>query len=363
MKIFILTCALGFMIIMPAHADITLGLAAPLTGAYATLGEQMRFGAEQAIADINTAGGVNGQKLVLREEDDACDPKQAVTVANKLVNRGVKFVVGHGCSGASIPAAKIYNEENILMITPVSTNPVLTEAGYANVFRTCGRNDQEGAAQAQYMLKHLRDKKIAIVNDKSAVGLDLAEQVKKNLNSGGVNEIMFDSYTAGEKDYSALITLLKQRGVQVLVIGGYHVESGLITRQIKQQNLDIQVIGSDALATPEFWSITGSAGEGVLISYPSDPRKLPGAKTITDSLIKRGHQPDGYEFYAYAAVQVLAEGIKRVGIDTIKVAAALRQTPVDTAIGKLAFDTKGDVVGSQYAMYRWHDGKYEEISQ
>ena len=357
--------SLTFIVLMhqPARADISIALAGPLTGPEASLGEQMRFGAEQAITDINAAGGINGEKLVLQEMDDVCDPKQAVAIANKITNEGIKFVVGHACSGSSIPASKVYNEENILMITPTSTNPSLTDAGFKNVFRTCGRDDQEATVQATYVLKHMKGKKVGILHDNTAVGRDLAEQFKKNLNLGGVEEVLFDAYTPGEKDYSGLIAKLKQYDVQILIVGGYHVETALITRQAKLQGADIQIIGDDDLATPEFWSITGDAGEGVLMTFYPDPHKHKEAKTFIDELHKAGHEAEGYTFYSYAAIEAIAEGIRRAGKDPIKVAVALRQQPVKTIIGTLGFDAKGDVTGQSYIIYRWHNGKYEEIEQ
>jgi len=363
MKKALAVLSVALLAALPAKADITIGLAGPLTGSYASLGDQMRHGTRQAIADINEAGGINGEKLVLREGDDACDPKQAVAVANQMINANVKFVIGHGCSGSSIPASKVYAEENIVMISPVSTNPDLTEAGLTNVFRTCGRDDQEGEVQAKYVLRHFHDKKIAALHDNTAVGRSQAEQFIKNLNAGGVKEVLFDSYTPGEKDYSALVAKLKQHGVQVLAIGGYHVEVGLIARQLKQQGTDIQIIGGDALATQELWSITGAAGEGLLMSFSPDPTKHPETKPIIERMRKAGHEPESYEFYSYAAVQAMAEGIRRAGKDPIKVAAALRREPIQTVIGKIGFNAKGDTIGSSYVIYRWHDGKYVEAGE
>ena len=145
---------------LPAHADITIGLAGPFSGENAYLGDWMKHGAEAAVDDINAKGGVNGQKLVLQEADDACDPKQAVAVANKFMSQGIKFVVGHGCSGSSIPAVKAYAEENVFMITPISTNPAVTDSGYNKVFRTIGRDDQQGSADANYIMKYFQGKKI-----------------------------------------------------------------------------------------------------------------------------------------------------------------------------------------------------------
>ena len=137
---------------MPAHADIVIGLAGPLTGSYAALGDQPRHGVEQAIQDINASGGIKGEKLTLESLDDACDPKQAVAVATRFVAEGVKFVVGHVCSSTSIPASKVYSDENVLMISAISTNPAVTDAGYKTIFRVCGRDDDQGATAGQ--LRH-----------------------------------------------------------------------------------------------------------------------------------------------------------------------------------------------------------------
>lgn len=363
MKRFFAAFALIALASLPARADVTLGLAGPLTGENAFFGEQMKHGAEQAVADINAAGGINGEKLVLHFADDACDPKQAVTVANQMASLGIRFVVGHACSGASIPASKVYNEEGILMMTSISTNPALTDAGFKTIFRANGRDDQQGQIVAQYILKHFHDKKIAIAHDQSAWGHGIAEELRKSLNAGGVKEVMFETFAPGERDYSAFISRLKQAGVEVAFLGGYHTSVGLIVRQMKAQGAAFQVIGGDALFTSQFWAITGPDGEGVLMSYSPDPRKYPEAKAAVEALRKSGFEPEGYTLNTYAAVQAIAEGIKRAGRDPIKVAGALRQTPVKTVIGPLAFDAKGDISGTNFVLYHWHHGKYAEVEQ
>jgi len=346
---------------LPAHADIMIGVAGPFSGANAEFGEQMKRGAVQAITDINAAGGVLGQKLILREGDDVCDPKQAVSVANRMASEGVKFVVGHFCSGASIPASQVYHEEGVMMISPSSTNPALTDAGFDNVFRVCGRDDQQGAVDGAYILKHFKGQKIAVMHDNSTAGRGQAEQVKKTLNEGGVKEVLFDSYVPGERDYSALVSKLKQMGVQVLFLGGYVTESGLITRQLKEQNAGVQVMSGDAMASFEFSSIAGPAADGVLFSFNPDPRKRPEAAKPIAELRKAGYEPEGYTLYSYAAVQAIVEGIKRVGKpDPAAVEKVVRQSPVDTVIGPIGFNAKGDVTGNSYVLYRWKDGKYAE---
>ena len=364
MRIYFAIFASLLFLAAPARADITIGLAGPFTGENAFLGEQMKRGAEQAVADINAHGGIRGEKIILRQADDACDPKQAVTVANRLVSEGIKFVVGHACSGSSIPASRVYNEEGVLMITPISSNPALTAAGFANVFRAIGRDDQEGDIVGQYILDHYRDKRIAIVHDQSAWGRGIAEELRKKLNAGGIKKVMFEAITPGEHDYSPLITKIKQAHVDVIFLGTHFVEAGLITRQSKEQGTHVQIIGGDVLVTDQLWSITGPAGEGVLMSFLSDPRKRPEAQTVVNVFRKSGFEPEGYTLNTYAAFQVLSKGFERAGkTDPRKVAIALREGPINTVIGNLSFDARGDITGSYYIMYRWHDGKYAEVAE
>ena len=353
---------IALLIATPARADITIGFIAPLTGQSAVFGEQLRRGAEQAVADINAAGGIKGEKIKLNEADDACDPKQAVAATNKLISQGVKFIDGHLCSGSAIPSSKIDMDEGVLMITPGASNPKLTDEAKDLILRTYGRDDREGAFVGQYLAQHDKTKKIAIINDNSAYGLGLAQEVQKSLNANGVKEILFDTYTPKERDYSPLISKLKQAGTEVLVIGGYHTETGLIARQIVEQKANIQIVGGNALFTDELWKIAGTAAEGLLMSYTSDPRKSPDAKSAIDALRKAGFEPEGFTLNSYAGIQVIAEGIKRAGQDPLKVAAAIRAEPVQTVLGKLTYDAKGDITNLSYAMYRWHDGKYAEVT-
>ena len=203
-----------------------------MTGQNAAFGEQLRRGAEMAVKDINAKGGVLGQQLKLAVGDDVCDPKQAVAVANKLAKDGAKFVAGHYCSSSSIPASDVYHEEGVIQMSPGSTNPKLTDRGLENVFRVCGRDDQQGVVAGKYLSETYKGKNIAILHDKSAYGQGLAEETKKALNAAGQTEKLFEAYTPGEKDYSSLVTKLKQLGVDAVYVGGYHTEAGLIARQM-----------------------------------------------------------------------------------------------------------------------------------
>jgi len=343
-----------------AHANITISTAGPMTGQYASFGEQMKRGAEMAVKDLNAKGGVLGQKVVLEVGDDACDPKQAVAVANKFVADGVVFVAGHFCSGSSIPASKVYEEEGILQISPASTNPKLTEEGGDNVFRTCGRDDQQGIVAGNMLADEFGTKKIAILQDKTAYGKGLADETKKQLHARGVKETMYEAYTAGEKDYTALISKMKANGIDVMYVGGYHTEAGLMIRQAREQGYNIQLVSGDALVTDEFWKITGKAGQGTLMTFSPDPRKNASAAPVVAEFRAQNYDPEGYTLYTYGAIQAWAQAVEKAGgTDLDKVIASLRTNKFDTVLGNIGFDKKGDVTAPGYVWYVWKDGKYD----
>jgi branched-chain amino acid transport system substrate-binding protein len=314
------------------------------------------------VADINAKGGVLGQQLVLEIGDDACDPKQAVSVANKFAADKVVFVAGHFCSSSSIPASKVYLEEGILQITPASTNPALTDNGGWNVFRTCGRDDQQGAVAGAYIAKEFKGHKIAVLHDNTAYGKGLADETKKAMNKAGVKETLYSAYVPGERDYSALVSRLKQAGIELIYIGGYHTETGLIIKQAKQQGMNVSVMGGDALVTNEFWQIAGEQGEGTMMTFPSDPRRRPTAQAVVKEFAAKKIDPEGYVLYSYAAVQVWAQAAEKAKTtDPKKVAETLHAGKWDTVLGPISYDKKGDVTVSDYVFYIWHNGNYAEM--
>jgi branched-chain amino acid transport system substrate-binding protein len=347
----------------PAQAQIHIATAGPMTGEYAAFGEQMKEGAEQAVADLNKAGGVLGQQLVLDVGDDACDPKQAVSVANQFASKGVKLVAGHYCSGSSIPASKVYTEEGILQISPASTNPKYTDEGSWNTFRVCGRDDDQGKVAGNYLAAHFKNEKIAILNDNTAYGKGLADETQKALHAAGGQEVLAAAYTPGEKDYSALVSRLKQAGVTVIYVGGYHTEAGLIIRQAKEQGMKATLVGGDALVTNEFWQIAGDAGAGTMMTFPPDPRRMKTAANVVKEFNAKKIDPEGYVLYTYAAIQVWADAAKKVGsTDPRKVATALKASGNwPTVLGPISFDKKGDTTGGGYVFYVWKNGSYAEM--
>lgn len=345
------------------RADVSIATVGPMTGSDAAFGAQMRAGFEQAVADLNAAGGVLGQKLVPEVGDDACDAKQAVAVANQMAGKGVKLIAGHFCSGSSIPASDVYFEEKIIQISPASTNPKLTEQGKSNVFRTCGRDDQQGAVAGDFIADTYPGKKIAVVHDKTQYGQGLAEETKKQLNKRGVQEVVFESINRGEKDFAALVSKLKAASVDILYFGGYYVEAGLIVRQMRDQGMDTILMSGDALVTDEYWAITGKLGEGTLMTFSPDPRKNPVALPVVEKFRAKGIEPEGYTLYTYGAVQAWAQAVTQAkSVDSDKVIAALREGSFDTVLGKIGFDAKGDVTAPGYVVYVWKDGKYDYVS-
>jgi len=344
----------------PARAQIRIAVAGPITGSNATFGAQLKEGAVQAVADLNAHGGVLGKQLSLQIGDDACDPKQAVSVANQLAGSGVVFVAGHFCSASSIPASKVYTEEGVLEISPASTNPAYTDNGSWNTFRVCGRDDQQGKVAGQFIAEHFKGDRVAVLHDNSAYGKGLADETRKFMNQAGMTEAMYAAYVPGERDYSALVSRMKAAGINVIYIGGYQAEAGLIIRQAKEQGMHPTLIGGDALVTSEFWQITGDTGEGTMMTFPSDPRTRPTAAAVVKEFKAKGIDPEGYVLYTYAAIQVWAEAAGKAGTtDPQKVAAELKSAgPWATVLGPISFDRKGDITKSDYVFYVWHNGTY-----
>ncbi len=348
--------------------DITIAVAGPMTGSVATIGEQLRHGAELAAEAINKSGGVNGKTIKISIQDDACDPKQAVAIANRIVSAGIKFVDGHACSGSSIPAAEVYAENNVLMMSPASSNPKLTDDaaqnGWTTIMRLYGRDDAQGKFIGPWIKEHYGTKKIAILHDRSAYGKGLADVVKESLNKAGVKEVIYEGINAGEKDYTAVVNRLKTAGVEFLYFGGYHTEAGLIKRQAADQHYQFQLMMGDSIATPEFWSVAGPAAEGTLFTFPPDGRENEAAQGALEQFRQIGFVPEGFTLFSYAVVQAITGGIAKANsMDPVAVAKTLRSTSVDTVLGPVTFDEKGDIKNPKYNINVWKDGKYSKLTQ
>lgn len=365
---------MGFIVAMAlagadgARADVVVGVIGPMTGPNATFGAQIRNGAEQAAEDLNAAGGLNGEKIRLVIEDDASEPAQGVSVANKFVGEGVTFVIGAFNSGVTQPASEVLAENNILEITPGSTNPNITERGLWNIFRTCGRDDQQGAVAAKYIAEKFQGKKIAILHDKTPYGKGLADETKKAVNAAGLIEVMYEGVNIGDKDFSAIVSKIRATGAALVYWGGVHTEGGLLVRQMKDQGVAAVLMGGDGIATDEFAQVAGPGAEGTLMTFAPDPQKRPEAQPVLAKFEKRKFKPESYTLYSYAALEIIVKAAAAAkSKDPKTVAAELHKgAPYKTVIGELSYDKKGDITRPDYVMYTWvktPDGKITYIQQ
>ncbi|MEG5265382.1 branched-chain amino acid ABC transporter substrate-binding protein [Pseudomonas sp. JDS28PS106] len=352
-----------------AQADLKIGVAGPMTGANASFGQQYMKGAQAAADAINAAGGVNGEKIVLVAGDDACEPKQAVAVANRLVDQDkVAGVVGHFCSSSTIPASEIYSDAGVIAITPGSTNPQVTERGMKEMFRMCGRDDQQGIVAGDYIVDVLKGKKVAVIHDKDTYGQGLADATQTQLKKRGVAPVLYEGLTRGEKDFSALVTKIRSVGAEVVYFGGLHPEAGPLVRQMREQGLkDVKFMSDDGIVTDELVTTAGGAQyvDGVYMTFGADPRALPDSKAVVDQFRKSGYEPEGYTLYAYASIQALAAGFGGAKSNKGDAAAEwLKSNPVKTVMGEKAWDAKGDLKVSDYVVYQWDaTGKYKQLEK
>jgi branched-chain amino acid transport system substrate-binding protein len=351
----VIALGFGLMLAGNASAQVKMAVGGPITGPSAATGAQMKNGVDQAAADINAAGGILGQKIVVSYGDDVSDPKQGVSVANKFAADGVKFVVGHYNSGVTIPSSEVYQENGILQITPASTSPTVTERKMWNIFRVCGRDDQQGKVAGDYILQNFKGKKIAIAHDKTTYGRGLADEMKKTINAGGMTEVLYEGVNTGEKDYSALVSKIKQSGADLFYWGGLYTEGGLIVRQMRDQGIKAPLMGGDGITSDEFASIGGPGVEGTLMTYGPDPRNKPEAKQAVEEFRAKKFEPEAYTLYSYAAVQIIKQAAEAANsLDPKKVAEKMHSgMTFKTVLGDIAYDEKGDITRLDYVVYRW----------
>jgi branched-chain amino acid transport system substrate-binding protein len=353
----------------PAAAEVRIGLAAPITGPDAVFGAELRNGVEQAVLDINAKGGILGQHLVLTVGDDVSDPKRGVAVANKLLAAKVSLVVGDFNSTVTLPASEIYSDHAVLDITPASNNPQITERGLDFVFRTCGRDDEQGAVAAKFLAAKT-GKKIAILHDKTTYGKGLADETRKRLLEVGVKEVLYDGVDKGEKDYSAIVARIKATGADFVYWGGLATEAGLIVRQMHDQGVNAVLVAGDGIASDDFAAAGGDAVDGTLMTFPIDPRNRPEAADVVKEFKARGINPEAYTFYAYAAVEVMQQAAQAAdSLDPAAMAKVMHSgMRFKTVLGDISYDAKGDITQPDYALFVWKkgpDGKmdYDRLGQ
>jgi branched-chain amino acid transport system substrate-binding protein len=350
-----------------ARGEVLIGLASPLTGPMAWAGASNQLGAESAVADLNAHGGVLGERLELLAVDDFCDPDQALVAAEKLVAAGVPLVIGHHCSHPTLPASKVYAAAGVLMITPFTTNPKLTEQGFPTVFRMCGRDDRQGQVAGAFLAERFGNERIAIVHDRTVYGQSLAGETRRRLNELGVAEVLFEGVQFGQVDFSGIIQKMQALDVQVLYYAGLRHEAGLVVRQAYDQGYRPQVVAGDGVGGEEFALIAGPAADGTLMTYLASP-----PATAENALLVERFAAKGYggsfglgTFRSYAVVQAWAQAVEHAGSFTPgPVAEALRSFQFDTVVGRIGFDDKGDVTGfGTYVWYVWKGGEFAPLEE
>ncbi len=351
----------GCVALAMSHAamakDIKVAIVGAMSGPVAQYGDMQWTGAQQAIADINAKGGVNGDKLVAVKYDDVCDPKQAVAVANKVINDGIRYVIGHLCSSSTQPASDIYEDEGVLMITPAATAPDLTSRGYKLIMRTTGLDSDQGPTAAKYILNEVKPQRIAVVHDKQQYGEGLARSVQESLKKSGGNVVLFEGVTAGDKDFSTLVARLKKDNVDFVYFGGYHPEMGQILRQARAAGLKTQFMGPEGVGNASLSNIAGAASEGMLVTLPKRYDQVPANKAIVDALKAKKEDATGpFVWTTYAALQSLATGMERSkSAEPEEIVKNLKEgAAVPTVMGDLSWDQKGDLKGFEFGVFKWH---------
>ncbi|MYN12096.1 high-affinity branched-chain amino acid ABC transporter substrate-binding protein [Pusillimonas sp. TS35] len=357
--------AAGMLMAGPAAAaTIKIAIAGPFTGPVTQYGDMVKQGVDTAIEQLNAKGGGNTFEAVVL--DDGCEPKQGPVVANRVVNDGIHYVVGHVCSGATIAATDIYNNEGIVMVTPSATSPAVTDGkNYETIFRTIGRDDQQGPAAAKFIIEKIKPKKVAVLHDKQSYGQGIASAVRNDLQKAGVDVVLFEGINAGDSDYSAVITKLKTTGADFVYYGGYHPEMGLLLRQGSEQGLKAQFMGPEGVGNPDINAIAGAAVEGMLVTLPADFTKNPANAEIVKAFKDKGRDPSGaFQLTAYSAMQAIAAGIKGAGADDpAKVAAYLHSHAVKTPIGEISWNKQGDLKEFKFDVFKWHKDGSKSVYQ
>ncbi len=345
-----------------ANDVIKIGLAGPHTGDLAPYGLPTKAAAEMVVAEVNAAGGINGKKLVLVPGDDQCKPELATNVATKLVSEGVKVVIGHACSGATKAALGIYKGAKVTVISPSATAPVLTKGGeYPNFYRTIASDDEQAILAANFATTTLKAAKVAVIHDKGDYGKGFADFAKEAIEKGGKAKVVaYEGIQPGAMDYSAVIQKMRSEGADTVIFGGYHPEASKLLTQMKKKRMKPNFVGSDGIKGDGFIKIAGKDGEGAYATGPQDVTRNPlNAKAREAHRKQFGQEPGNYFDQAYAATLTAVNAIKQAGgTEQAALAKALRTHLVETPIGKIKFDAKGDVEGVGFSVYQMKGGAF-----
>jgi branched-chain amino acid transport system substrate-binding protein len=293
--------------------------------------------------------------VTLTIEDDGSDPKQGVAIANKFAFSQVVMVIGNYSSSVAIPTSEALAESKILQFSYVS-NERYTERGLNNTFRLWGRDEQQGHAASSYILSHFMGKRIAIVHDRTTYGKGLANEVAKDIRNKGLEPVDVIAINPNEKDYSALISRLKELNIDLLYFGGYQGDAALILKQMYDQGVHARFMSGDTLVSQDFPSTTGALADGALFTFIKDVRTSREATALVKELRSQNIDPDGLVLYAYAALQIFKQAAELAGaVNYEKISDILHSGHVfNTVVGPMSYDKKGDLINSDFVVYEWH---------
>ena len=349
----------------PDTQSIKIGVAGAHSGDLASYGLPSVKAAELVANEINSKGGILGKKVELLIEDDVCKPEIATNSATKLVSQDVHAVLGHICSGATKAALGIYKDSKIVTMSPSATNPDLTQSGeYPNFFRTIASDDAQAKLEVDFALDVLKLKKIAVLHDKGDYGKGLAEFAKSFIEQSGKAElVLYEGITPGAVDYSAVVQKIKLSAAEAVIFGGYHPEASKIVMLMRKKKMDTIFISDDGVKDITFIKVAGEYAEGVYATGPKDVSMNPLAIKANEEHKKTyGSDPGAFFLNAYAAAQALFKAIENAGsTDYEKIIKALRTKYVDTPLGNISFNEKGDAIGVGFSMFQVKNGTYVEI--
>ncbi len=348
-----------------AQDTLKIGVAGAHSGDLASYGISGLNGVKLAVAEINAKGGVLGKQLEIIAEDDVCKPEVATNTATKLVSQKVPVVIGHICSGATKAALGIYKDAKILAISPSATNPDLTQSGdYPNFYRTIASDDAQAKLEVDFALNSLKFKKIAVLHDKGDYGKGLAEFAKSFLEKEKSAEVvLYEGITPGAVDYSAVIQKIKHSGAEAVIFGGYHPEASKIVMGMRKKKMKTVLISDDGVKDDTFIKVAGEYAEGVYATGPKDTSKNPLAVAANEAHKKEfGSDPGAFFLNAYAATLAIANAIQKAGsTDYDALSKTLKSEYVETPIGKISFDARGDAIGAGFSVYQVKKGVYVEV--
>ncbi len=348
-----------------AADTIKFGVAGPHSGDLASYGLPSVNAAKLVADKVNAAGGINGKQIELLIEDDVCKPEVATNTATKLVSSGVQVVLGHICSGATKAALPIYNNANILVMSPSATNPDLTKSGdYPNFFRTIAPDDAQAKVDVDFALNTLGYTKIAVVHDKGDYGKGFAEFAKKYLEDSGKAEVvLFEGVTPGAVDYSAIVQKIKRSGAEAVMFGGYHPEASKIISMMKKKRLKTDFISDDGVKDQTFIKVAGANAEGAYASGPKDTAGNPLSKVaIKEHKDTYGADPGAFYENAYSAMLAMVNAVEKAGsTDLAALKKVLQSDKVETPVGNIYFNDQGDAIGVGFSVYQVKDGTFVEM--